>query len=138
MGGTKKKPVGASDAKTQDAGPAAAEVKKEEKKEKKDKGAKGAQQKAKISVILNEGQGMKALAELKAITPNALARNTGVKISVANAFIRALEAKGVMKCVGGYSGHKVYALAQETRPAKEQAQMKQEKPQVETTTQEAS
>jgi small subunit ribosomal protein S25e len=114
MGGTKKKSIGASE-KTQDAGPQASEVKKEGKKDKKEKGAKGQQQKAKISVVLNEGQGMKALADLKAITPHALARSTGVKISIANAFIKSLEAKGTIRSIGGYSGHKVYALAQQMK-----------------------
>jgi small subunit ribosomal protein S25e len=47
---------------------------------------------------------------MKAITPQELARNAGVKISVANAFIKSLESKGIVKCVGGYSGHKVYQL----------------------------
>ncbi|MFQ5940888.1 MAG: MarR family transcriptional regulator [Nitrososphaerales archaeon] len=114
MGGTKKKSLGAS-VKSQDSGPQAAEVKKEEKKGKKEKGSKGLQQKAKISVILNEGEGMKALRGLKAITPQALARNTGVKISVANALIRSLESKDTIKCVGGFSGHRVYSLVQEMK-----------------------
>jgi small subunit ribosomal protein S25e len=38
------------------------------------------------------------------------ARTAGVKISVANAFLKALEAKGIIKNVGGNSGHKVYKL----------------------------
>lgn len=115
MGGTKKKSLGVS--KSHDAGPQAAEVKKTDTKDKKEKGGKGSQQKTKLSVVLNEGQGMKAVADLKAITPQALARNTGVKISVANAFIKSLETKGTVKHVGGYSGHKVYALMQETKPS---------------------
>lgn len=121
MGGTKKKPLGAS-AKAQDEGPQAAEVKKEEKKDKKGKESKGQQQKARISVILNEAQGKKALTDLKAITAHALARNTGVKISIANAFIKSLEEQGVIRCVGGYSGHKVYALKDgQSKPAKDTA-----------------
>jgi small subunit ribosomal protein S25e len=53
---------------------------------------------------------MKAISNMKAITIQGLARNVGVKISVANTFIRALEAKGVVKPVGGYSGHRVYQM----------------------------
>lgn len=113
MGGVKKKPL-SSASKKEEAGPQVAEV-KDEKKGKKEKGTKGPQQKVKISVILNEGQGMKALADLKAVTPQALARNTGVKISVANAFLKSLESKGTVVCVGGYSGHRVYALAEQTK-----------------------
>ncbi len=140
MGGTKKKSVGAS-TKSHDAGPQAAEVKKEEKGGKKEKGGKGPQQKAKISVVLNEGQGMKAVTDLKAITPQALARNTGVKISVANQFIKSLESKGVVRNVGGYSGHRVYALVQEMKEkssGKEESKPTQEVPSKETPKQEAS
>ena len=111
MGGTKKKGAGSS-SKSKDSGPRAAEVKKDEKKD-KEKGGKGLQQKARISVMLNEGDGIKAISRLKAITSQELARNTGVKISVANAFLKSLEAGGNIKYVGGYSGHKVYALIQE-------------------------
>ena len=139
MGGTKKKSLGAS--KSQDAGPQAAEVKKGDTKDKKEKGGKGPQQKAKLSVVLNEGQGMKAVADLKAITPQALARNTGVKISVANAFIKSLETRGTVKYVGGYSGHKVYALMLETKPsssAKEETKVTQQVPAGETSAEKAS
>jgi len=105
MGGTKNKSSGASP-KSQDDGSQQAGVKK-------DKGGKGLPQKAKITVVLNEEHAMKALAGLKAITPQELARKTGVKISIANAFIRSLESKGTIRYVVGYSGHKVYALTQE-------------------------
>jgi small subunit ribosomal protein S25e len=47
---------------------------------------------------------------MKAITTQSFARTNGVKISVANAFIKSLEAKGLVKSVGGYSGHRVYEL----------------------------
>ncbi|RMF29213.1 MAG: MarR family transcriptional regulator [Candidatus Nitrosothermus koennekii] len=82
------------------------------KKGKKDKGGSESkkQEKAKLSVFLEEDIGMKTIANMKAITPQELARNAGVKISVANAFIKSLESKGIVKCVGGYSGHKVYQL----------------------------
>tara|TARA_Y100000780_G_scaffold224652_1_gene236267 strand:- start:1141 stop:1530 length:390 start_codon:yes stop_codon:yes gene_type:complete len=107
MGGTKKKSSNTS-TKPQGSNSQAGEGKK-------DKKDKGSQQKARISVVLNEGQGMKILADLKAITPQALARNTGVKISVANTFIQSQESKGTVKYVGGYSGHKIYRLIQETK-----------------------
>ena len=106
MGGNKKKPVGSSD-KTAQVGPGGAEIKPaaEEKK----KGAKP-QQKQKLAVVVEEPTGMKALQSMKSITTQALARNIGVKISVANTFVRLLEQKGVIRPVGGYSGHKVYQL----------------------------
>jgi small subunit ribosomal protein S25e len=82
------------------------------KKSKKDKekSTSKVQEKAKLSVFLEEDIGMRAINSMKAITAQELARNAGVKISVANAFIRSLESKGIVRCVGGYSGHKVYQL----------------------------
>jgi small subunit ribosomal protein S25e len=105
MGGSKKKPVGVSD-KTAQAGPGGAEIKPagEEKK------AAKPTQKQKLAVMVEEPAGMKAIQGMKAITTQTLARKIGVKISVANAFIKSLEAKGVVKPVGGYSGHRVYQL----------------------------
>ncbi|HXG05822.1 MAG TPA: hypothetical protein VNI77_00670 [Nitrososphaera sp.] len=104
MGGNKKKSASASD-KSAQVGPGGAEVKQVSEK----KAAKP-QQKQKLSVFVEEPVGMKAIQGMKAITPQALARNIGVKISVANAFIKSLEQKGLVKSIGGYSGHRVYQL----------------------------
>jgi small subunit ribosomal protein S25e len=106
MGGNKKKPVGASD-KTAQVGPGGAEIKPAAEEKKK---APKPQQKQKLAVMVEEPAGMKAISGMKSITAQALARNIGVKISVANAFIRSLEQKGVIKSAGGYSGHRVYQL----------------------------
>jgi small subunit ribosomal protein S25e len=106
MGGNKKKPVGSSD-KTAQMGPGGAEIKSAADEKKK---APKPQQKQKLAVVVEEAAGMKAIQGMKAITTQALARNVGVKISVASAFIRSLEQKGVIKAVGGYSGHRVYQL----------------------------
>jgi small subunit ribosomal protein S25e len=105
MGGNKKKPVGSSD-KTAQVGPGGAEIKQSSEEKKKAK----PQQKQKLAVIVEEPVGMKALQSMKSITAQGFARNIGVKISVAGAFIRSLEQKGVIKSVGGYSGHRVYQL----------------------------
>lgn len=105
MGGNKKKAVGASD-KTVRTGPGGAEVKLADDKKKAPK----PQQRQKLAVMVEEAAGMKAIQNMKAITIQGLARNVGVKISVANTFIRSLEAKGVVKPVGGYSGHRVYQM----------------------------
>jgi small subunit ribosomal protein S25e len=106
MGGNKKKPGGASD-KTAQAGPGGAEIKPAGEEEKK---AAKLTQKQKLAVMVEEPAGMRAIQGMKAITTQTLARNIGVKISVANAFIKSLEAKGVVKPAGGYSGHRVYQL----------------------------
>jgi len=109
MGGNKKKPVGSSD-KTAQVGPGGAEIKPASEEKKK---APKPQQKQKLAVMVEEPAGMKALQGMKSITTQALARNIGVKISVANAFIKSLEQKGTIRSVGGYSGHKVYQLVKQ-------------------------
>jgi small subunit ribosomal protein S25e len=106
MGGNKKKPVGASD-KTARVGPGGAEIKPAAEEKKK---APKPQQKQKLAVAVEEPAGMRAIQGMRAITAQALARNIGVKISVASAFIRSLEQKGAIKSVGGYSGHRVYQM----------------------------
>lgn len=99
MGGNKKKPTQSGASKSQDA--------KGNKKDEVKKAPK-VQQKQKLSVIIEDSQGMKALNSMKAITVHSLARNLGVKISVANSYLKNLENKDIIKNVGGYSGHKIY------------------------------
>ena len=60
---------------------------KDSKKSKKDKG-EGGPRKAEITVMLNEQQAMKIIQNSKVVTVQDLARQTGVKISAANAFKR--------------------------------------------------
>jgi small subunit ribosomal protein S25e len=67
--------------------------------------------KQKLSVIVEEPVGMKAIKGMKAITTQSLSRAIGVKISVANAFLRSLEAKGMIRNIGGYSGHRIYEFS---------------------------
>jgi small subunit ribosomal protein S25e len=105
MGGNKKKPVGASDKGAQK-GPGEAETKSVAEK----KAGPKPQQRQKLVVAIEEPQGVKAIQGMKAITTQGVARNMGVKISVANAFIKSLEGKGIVKAEGGYSGHRVYQL----------------------------
>ena len=104
MGGAKKKPVGTSE-KGASSGPAG-----EEKKADTKKVSPKQVQRQKLTVIINEGQAMKSIRLLKPITSQALARANGVRISVANAFLRSLETKGIVKAIGGYSGHRLYEL----------------------------
>ena len=105
MGGNKKKQAGASDKNAQ-TGPGQTEIKSAAEK----KASSKPQQKQKLAVTIEESQGMKAIQSMKAITTQAIARNIGVKVSVANAFIKSLETKGIVKVEGGYSGHRVYHL----------------------------
>ena len=76
-------------------------------KKKKDKG-EGGPRKAEITVIVNEQQAMKIIQNSKVVTVQDLARQTGVKISAANAFLKESAIKGTVKRVGGYSGHHLY------------------------------
>ena len=105
MGGAKKKPLAEKSARAPGSGGENL-AKKEETKKSSGK----LQPKQKLSVLMEEWQGRKAIQSTKAITIQGVARAVGVKISVANAYIRSLEAKGIVKSVGGYSGHRVYQL----------------------------
>jgi len=80
---------------------------KDSKKGKKDKG-EGGPRKAENVVLLNEQQAMKIIQNSKVLTVQDLARQTGTKISAANAFLRESAKKGTVKRVGGYSGHHLY------------------------------
>ncbi len=82
---------------------------KESKKGKKDKG-EGGPKKAEITVMVNEQQAMKIIQNSKVLTAQDLARQTGVKISAANAFLIESAKKGTVKRVGGYSGHYLYQV----------------------------
>jgi small subunit ribosomal protein S25e len=105
MGGNKKKPAASGDKGAQ-TGPGGADIKPAEEKKKSSK----PQQKQRLAVVVEENAGMKAVQGMKSITTQGLARNVGVKISVANSFIKSLEEKGILKAVGGYSGHRVYQV----------------------------
>ena len=83
---------------------------KDSKKGKKDKGESGPK-KAEITVMVNEQQAMKIIQNSKVITVQDLARQIGVKISAANAFLKNSAEKGTVKRVGGYSGHHLYQSA---------------------------
>jgi len=80
---------------------------KDTKKGKKDKGESGPK-KTEITVMVNEQQALKIIQSSKVVTIQDLARQTGVKISAANAFLREATNKGIVKKVGGYSGHYLY------------------------------
>ena len=107
MGGNKQKTaVGSSDKANTQVG----DTKSSKKEDSKKIGSKQQQQRQKLSVLVEEPQGLKLLQNMKAITIQSYARSAGVKISVANAFIKSAESKGIVRNVGGYSGHKVYEL----------------------------
>ena len=103
MGGAKKKSLGSSEKTSKDSQSAEEKAKKGEKKG-------PIKQKQKSLMVIEEPQGLKTLKNMKPITCQALARQMSVKISVANSFLRSLETKGIVKSIGGYSGHRIYEL----------------------------
>ena len=111
MGGAKKRPVG-SNTKNKDSTTASSSNQAQSQTQKKEDSKKSSGSRQKLSVAIEETAGRKALQNMKAITVQALARNLGVKISVANSFIRTMETRGSVKFAGGYSGHRIYQLVQ--------------------------
>ena len=104
MGGAKKKsPAQQQKTQSDDAAKKAGDKKKGKKKD-KDEGSS----KAEITVIVNEDQAMKFIKSAKVITVQELAKQLGVKISAANAFLRKSLNDGTVKRVGGFSGHHIY------------------------------
>ncbi len=81
---------------------------KPEMKDSKKKKGEGGSKRAEIIVMVNEQQAMKIIQNSKVITVQDLARQVGVKISAANAFLKESLNKGTVKRVGGYSGHHLY------------------------------
>ncbi|MDH3676990.1 MAG: MarR family transcriptional regulator [Nitrosopumilus sp.] len=77
------------------------------KKGKKDKG-EGGPKKAEITVMINEKEATKIVQNSKVITVHELARQTGVKVSAANVFLKESLKKGIIKRAGGFSGHYIY------------------------------
>ena len=75
-------------------------------KGKKDK--KNLSDKKEVAVFINEQEAAKIVSSAKVITVQDLARQTGVKISTANVFLKKSLAEGSIKRVGGVSGHYVY------------------------------
>ena len=104
MGGSKNK----SPAQKEKSQKSEAEKKGDAKKKGKDKDKSRREPKSEISVIVDEPQAMKFIKSSKVVTVQELSRQTGVKISAANAFLIKLLQKGDVKRVGGYSGHHIY------------------------------
>ncbi|HJR84867.1 MAG TPA: MarR family transcriptional regulator [Nitrososphaeraceae archaeon] len=102
MGGAKKKSIGSQE-KTKETQAADEKAKKAEKKG-------PIKQKQKSVIAIEESQGLKTIKSMKPITSQSLARSMGVKISIANSFLRSLESKGMLRTIGGYSGHRIYEL----------------------------
>ena len=86
-----------------------AQKEKSQGKDVKDKKSKKSERNSTTtSVIINESKATKYINESKIITVQDLARQTDVKISVANSFLKKLLTDGTVKRIGGFSGHHLY------------------------------
>ena len=103
MGGSKNKSPAQKDKAQQ----------KKDAEQKKSKKSKDGDSKTEISVLINESQALKYMKNTNAITAHDLAKNTSVKISTANLFLRKSLEKGIVKRIGGFSGHHIYQTVSE-------------------------
>ena len=106
MGGAKKQSPAQAEKKQETE--AAKKAGTKSKKGKKDDKGEEKSVKAEVRVILKDEQAMKTIKGAKVITAQELARQTGVKISTANAYLKKSLQNGTVKKVGGHSGHHIY------------------------------
>ena len=81
--------------------------------QKKVKKSKNDDSKIEIAVSVNESQALKYFKSANVITAHDLAKNTSVKISTANSFLRKSLENGIVKRIGGFSGHHIYQTVSE-------------------------
>ena len=77
-------------------------------KDKERKNKKEHTEKKDVAVFINEDVANKIIKSSKVITIQDLARQTNVKISTANAFLKKALEQGLIKKIGGFSGHYIY------------------------------
>ena len=82
--------------------------KKDGSSKKSKKSEKGNESKTNLSVVIDEGKATKYINGAKVITVQDLARQTDVKISEANSFLKKLLKNGMVERIGGFSGHHLY------------------------------
>ena len=88
-----------------------AQKEKTQKKSAEDKKTSKSSKEKRLSVDtvnINESQAVKYIKNSKVVTVHGLARETNVKISIANAYIQKSVQDGVLKRTGGFSGHRIY------------------------------
>lgn len=71
-----------------------------------------------IKVVISDAQAQKALSSSRTVTAHNLARQAGVKISTAHAYLRGAAERGQVEVAGGKSGHRVYAVVGSKIPAR--------------------
>jgi small subunit ribosomal protein S25e len=122
MGGTKKKGLAAME-KQQDstdgasAGQAGQQATKGGKKGKETKS--GPSQQKRLPFLLpkmSEEDMVRSLTSLRAITVHGASKALGVNASIATLMLNSLEGKSMIRRVGGFSGHYVWATTQRIQP----------------------
>ena len=101
MGGTKKKSISQAE-KAQAVGGGKLEKKKESKLHR--------ERREPVAPKIEEAQAKSIFGPLKAITINNTAKALNIRASIASTLLKSLEAKGIVRKFGGYSGHFVYEL----------------------------
>ena len=81
--------------------------------QKKGKKSKSEDSKTEIFVLIDESRALIYIKSANVITAHDLARNTSVKISTANSFLQKSLENGIVKRIGGFSGHHVYQAVSE-------------------------
>jgi small subunit ribosomal protein S25e len=112
MGGTKKKTLASMEKSQDDNANSAAGG--EEKGKKKTEKTKVVGERKRVDVLqprMNDQELMKSLASLRAITVYGAAKSLSVNASVAKSVLSSLESKGLVKRVGGFSGHYIWTAA---------------------------
>ena len=94
-------------------------AKKSDTKPKKgDKDGQSSSPSAEIRVVMTDAQAERTLRSVRTVTSNYLARQAGVKISAARAYLRDAAARGLVQDVGGTCGRRVYAVVGSKVPAR--------------------
>jgi ribosomal protein S25 len=60
------------------------------------------------TININESKAANYIKNSKVITIHGLARETNVKISIANTYIKKSVQDGILKRTSGFSGHRIY------------------------------
>ncbi len=112
MGGAKKRTMASMEKSQDDSANSAAGG--DDKGKKKTEKTKVVGERKRVDVLMprmSDQELMKSLTSLKAITIYAAAKSLSVNAAVAKTVLSSLESKGLVKRVGGYSGHYIWAPA---------------------------
>ncbi len=111
MGGTKKKTLAGMEKEQTKKAEEDSSKKKEGKQKGKRGGSRAGGAQPHLTFSLRDDDALSSLKGMKAITVYSAAKAFNVKASVASMTLKNLEERGMVKRVGGFSGHYVYSLS---------------------------